>query len=624
MSLGCEDRGAGIRNNGLLEMRSVWFSGAEPKAHSSPVTCLDSHAGSLVTGGYDGRVICWTRHCEPVWTTRFPDLVNAVAVSPEGDHVAAAVADACVYILRMLDGKIVRRVGPVGDDVNDVCWNPTCRGMIAFGCDTFDPDIHLTANTTDGPREVPRRFKGHEGGVFAVAYASRGGLLATGSDDRTVRIWDQLGATQSVLWHDREVEAIAWWPGAQELVTGSDDGLVRRWSQGDNGTWTITWETETGGPVRSLSVSPGGEMIAVGAYDGFVYLYEHGTILGTLRAPYQWERTCKFAGDSTLYVASFGDRPIGYHIKVSTTGKREAALATDGRWRATCGINAVTSSGQGDVYIGTDCGLVGMPFAGRSVLRLNTLVTSLESVGDDERVLVGDYLGGVTTASHSGTQREVCRCESGPVNAIQMLPDHTFTTGGYDGIIRRWSPNGELLEQIRAHRGAVKSLCWSPGLGALVSGSADSTVAAWRIDARITELARLSSPDIVLVNSVAAPVTDCQWVALASRDRHVRLWSPASDEVTVLPRVHEKSIKAIAVSWDGEVIASGGYDSLVCFWYLSKGKFRAWSTGRWHAQPGIAGIAPHARGFVVAGWDGTITRWNQLGQLTADTVVSLT
>ena len=72
---------------------------------------------------------------------------------------------------------------------------------------------------------------GHGGPVTSIRFSEDGQLLATGSADLTVRIWNAAsGANVAVLrGHRRPVIAVAFSRDSARLVTGSDDNTVRLW-----------------------------------------------------------------------------------------------------------------------------------------------------------------------------------------------------------------------------------------------------------------------------------------------------------------------------------------------------------------------------------------------------------
>ena len=72
-------------------------------------------------------------------------------------------------------------------------------------------------------------LEGHSSWVNAIAFSQDGQLLASASDDGTVRLWDPATGEhkQTLQGHSGPVSAVAFSQDGQLLASASDDGMVR-------------------------------------------------------------------------------------------------------------------------------------------------------------------------------------------------------------------------------------------------------------------------------------------------------------------------------------------------------------------------------------------------------------
>src|SRR5207247_548956 len=118
-------------------------------------------------------------------------------------------------------------------------------------------------------REMPFLIRGHTDNTFAVAFSPDGKTLATGSGDRTVKLWDTQTRREvrTLRGHRGELRSVAFSPDGKLLATGSADHMVKLWEAGapfghGRELRTLAGHTEE---VQSVRFSPDGKTLATGS-----------------------------------------------------------------------------------------------------------------------------------------------------------------------------------------------------------------------------------------------------------------------------------------------------------------------------------------------------------------------
>lgn len=108
--------------------------------------------------------------------------------------------------------------------------------------------------------------------VRGIAWSPDDLFLVTGSDDRTVNIWDteSLGLGASMTGHSDWVRSVAWSPAGDLVASSSDDGYVRLWN---SSTATERKLSGHGDWVRAVTFSPDGRYVASAGDDRRVFVW---------------------------------------------------------------------------------------------------------------------------------------------------------------------------------------------------------------------------------------------------------------------------------------------------------------------------------------------------------------
>lgn len=129
-----------------------------------------------------------------------------------------------------------------------------------------------------------KQFVGHTDGIWQVAFNFDGTLLASASFDQTIKVWcPRTGSClQTLVGHNAGVWSIAWHPQKNLLVSGSIDQTIRLWDA-STGECIATLLGHKNG-IRSVDISPDGSLVASGSLEGTIKLWDvnSGRCLDTL------------------------------------------------------------------------------------------------------------------------------------------------------------------------------------------------------------------------------------------------------------------------------------------------------------------------------------------------------
>jgi WD40 repeat protein len=554
--------------------------------------------------------------------------VRAVAFSPRGDLLAAAVSPGAVLLLDARNRRLVGTLGPRGA-VAELSFAPDGRTLVTASPNGVAHvwDLHsgrmlprgpiAAARTTGGglrviplrgrlARTIPRVRQlstSPSGALVAAAvlqpdgrvrpwiFAGDGSLLRVlplrgvkdmaFSPDGTLLAIARAGGT-TLLWNPRTrriaselpdakkgADVVAFSPDGRLLATGGIDSGVRIWTvaTGER-TFLLLGHTN---PISALAWSPDGRVIVSASPDRTVKIWRvQGLVGGSSLAA--------TLGGNGAPVAALAYSADG--TRLMTGGEDGTARVWDARPDEQLDLlgrapgYALQAGWAGRTVVALWSSGVVKTFDARTrrvthVFRLpaGRAPAALGFSPNASVVAVGGSAG--TTEVWNGVTGARLSLRSGgsSVHAVAVAPTGRLVASGDGrGVIRVWRPDGVGLLWSARQSGDVRDLAFSPDGESLASAGPHGTV-LWRArDGR--RLHPLPSPRGD-VRAVFSP--DGALVATAGADKNGRLWFARTGNLYRVLRGHTAALTDIVFSADGRLVAASGKDSDAWVWSVPRG-----------------------------------------------------
>jgi len=308
---------------------------------------------------------------------------------------------------------------------------------------------------------------GHASFVSSLAISPAGDVLASGSWDKTIKVWElETGALIGTLTgHSDRVNSVAISCDGKLLVSGSSDETIKFWNL-QSGDLLCTFPGHSM-EVNSVAIDPKGRVIAsCGGSDNTIKIWNlrTGELLRTLRGHSDNVNAVVFSPDGQLLASGSSDATS--KIWDVESGKLLRTLS---------GLNV----GVNSVAIGAD-GQVLASVSNDYTIKLRNLQTGslLRILNSRARRGKGAASLGMNEALHI-LQNYVSRGNSVAISRDGL----TLASGCDDNTVKIWNlQTGELLASLLGHSGTVYSVAISPLGHLLATGSADETIKIWRCD----------------------------------------------------------------------------------------------------------------------------------------------
>jgi WD40 repeat protein len=496
----------------------------------------------LASGSTDKTIRLWDTSSGDVIRTLegHDDFVSHLAFSPDGDTLASTSRDGTVRLWEVSSGK-QRPEFSFTAPVNSSGYPPANVGLPFWMTGlSFSPDgALLAAGSIDGIVRVwevasgtlTQTLEGHNDWVMPnmLAFSPDGNTLASGSLDGTVRLWDpQTGAARETLemLNSLQFMALAWEPDGTRLATSSDEGGA-----------LLLWDVQSGevtdslrlgqGVITSLAYSPDNIVLGSGGVNGLVQLYQlEGGQRLTLPGAAPTSQALAFVDANTL-VALLNDGSV---MLVDLT-QRVEPRQLEGLEAPALGL-VVSPDGRTLAAGGAD-GTVALwetaaPAQAVLLKGLSDPISAMAISADGSLVAAGTSGASPQVAvfdARSGQRTQLLSGHSGPITALSFQPRGTLlASASRDGSLRLWNvENGNQISAIPAQPDGnlFTAAAFSSDGTLLVTGSLAGTIECW--DAGTSELLHSLSPQVGSVLALALR-PDGEQLSVSFKDGSVRLF----------------------------------------------------------------------------------------------------
>lgn len=537
--------------------------------------------------------------------------------------------------------------------------------------------LSLSAATLENINQIREynRLQGHKGEISTVKFSPDGQLLASGSEDNTIKIWRRYGKLQQTLsGHKDRVFSVIFSPDHQFLIAASFDNTISFWRY-DYSTKLFTnqpiFRLIEPDRLLAISLSPNSEILATANSKGEVKLWTlNGQLMKTIIAHQQKIWGINFSPDGKTIATASADKTVKlwhlegqelknlpvkilsghtdevFTVKFSPDGNTLASASKDKTvklWDVN-GKLLHTFTGHNnevlDVNFSPDSKTIVSASADDTVkvwmipndLKLKKdlkshpqfpIYTFLGHGGKASEASFTPDGKTIVSASADGTIKlwhlqGILPSFSG--NSVSFSPDkNTIAVSNKQGIISLRQRDGSLLKSFYAHEGEIIKVLFHPTGKNIITIGVDNQIKVWNLDGKLINSWQGHSQDNSILKSIFKPIQDISLspdgnkIATISRvDKQVKIWDLQGNLLTSW-QINDKLPTNINFSRDGQTLATAG-DKTVKLWNLA-GKLLQTLSGH---EDNITSVifSPNGKIIATASADRTVKLWDsKSGQL---------
>jgi WD40 repeat protein len=511
----------------------------------------------LAAAGGDGAIHLWSidedgrAEGEPRRIAAHEAAVGGLAFSPSGAQLCSIALDGSLRIWNAASGEAAGRIdlpsparavawaaggsrlASAGGEPDIRIWEPPpgpaerlCEAPASPAAFAASADGKLLAAgassgeivlwSLEGGGEA-RRLKAHRGALSSLVFDGSGGRLASAGADGFLRLWEAAeGKELETVETGIAAERLALIAGGTRLAAAWGDGRLGIWRLGASGPRASAPEA---GKVTAAAVAPGGARLAIATES-------EGAPAIVLRGA---------AGEAPLRLTSLA-APIRA-LAFAPDGERLASLDAAGAWKVwSAGDGALVEEGSGEI-------------GGAAAIALPGKLPLVAWTGAGGAIELRDF-----GDDGAGAPRTI---------AVSPLPEalalsaggQRLAAGGDDSGVRVYDAGGRLLRELRAPAGGARMLAFSDDGALLVAAGGGGRAFVFDLESGglVEALPLGAEPLLVRFASEGELIV---WLASGATEAHALRFERSR-------KVHERRITALLSSAEGSLTFSSAEDGRI-------------------------------------------------------------